>query len=79
MVHATRIKDGVASYSNHLVRTHKLKEEQRAGFPIYAKVGSQGSCVALAACRLAKEHICVLLLVQMEMQVLFLSVGVSLL
>lgn len=38
MVHATRIKDGVASYCNHWVRTHKLAEEQRAKFPIYAKV-----------------------------------------
>jgi carotenoid cleavage dioxygenase-like enzyme len=38
MVHATRIRDGVASYCNHWVRTHKLAEEQRAGFPIYAKV-----------------------------------------
>jgi len=39
MVHATRIKNGTASYCNHLVRTHKLSEEKRARFPIYAKVG----------------------------------------
>jgi carotenoid cleavage dioxygenase-like enzyme len=38
MVHATRIKDGVASFCNHFVDTHKLREEKRAGFPIYAKV-----------------------------------------
>lgn len=42
MVHATRIKDGAASYCNHWVRTHKLQQEQRAGFPIYAKVGRVG-------------------------------------
>eukprot|EP00879_Flechtneria_rotunda_P007143 GHRR01007496.1.p1 GENE.GHRR01007496.1~~GHRR01007496.1.p1 ORF type:complete len:469 (+),score=130.83 GHRR01007496.1:762-2168(+) len=41
MVHATRIKDSHASYCNHFVRTHKLQEEQRAGFPIYAKFGDQ--------------------------------------
>jgi carotenoid cleavage dioxygenase-like enzyme len=40
MVHAVRIKDGVASYCNHWVRTHKLAEEQRARFPIYAKVST---------------------------------------
>lgn len=38
MVHATRIKDGKASFCNHFVQTHKLKEEQRVKFPIYAKV-----------------------------------------
>jgi carotenoid cleavage dioxygenase-like enzyme len=43
MVHATRIKDGVASFCNAFVDTHKLREEKRAGFPIYAKVrGSAG-------------------------------------
>jgi hypothetical protein len=42
MVHAVRIKDGAASYCNHWVRTHKLAEEQRAKFPIYAKVRSGG-------------------------------------
>jgi carotenoid cleavage dioxygenase len=41
MVHATRIKDGKASYCNHFVQTHKLKEEKKAGFPIYAKFGDQ--------------------------------------
>lgn len=44
-VHATRIKDGKASFCNHFVRTHRFKEEQRAGFPIYAKVSS--SCLQL--------------------------------
>jgi hypothetical protein len=48
MVHATRIKDGVASYCNHWVRTHKLAEEQRAKFPIYAKVCT--SCMAAWNC-----------------------------
>lgn len=42
MVHAVRIKDGAASYCNHWVRTHKLAEEQRAKFPIYAKVRGWG-------------------------------------
>eukprot|EP00878_Enallax_costatus_P010867 GHUV01011347.1.p2 GENE.GHUV01011347.1~~GHUV01011347.1.p2 ORF type:complete len:199 (+),score=59.97 GHUV01011347.1:2000-2596(+) len=41
MVHATRIKDGKASYGNHFVQTHKLREEQKAGFPVYAKFGDQ--------------------------------------
>lgn len=49
MVHAVRIKDGAASYCNHWVRTHKLAEEQRAKFPIYAKVrlGRVYCCCAL--------------------------------
>eukprot|EP00775_Hariotina_reticulata_P011168 gene11168-11318_t len=40
-VHATRIKDGKASFCNHFVQTHRFKEEQRARFPIYAKFGDQ--------------------------------------
>jgi hypothetical protein len=38
MVHATRIKDGAASFCNAFVDTHKLREEKRACFPIFAKV-----------------------------------------
>jgi hypothetical protein len=52
-VHATRIKDGKASFCNHFVRTHRFKEEQRAGFPLYAKVSSsrlqQPSAAALSS------------------------------
>lgn len=52
MVHAVRIKDGAASYCNHWVRTHKLAEEQRAKFPIYAKVRG----TPLWRCRAAGLH-----------------------
>jgi hypothetical protein len=61
MVHATRIKGGAASYCNHWVRTHKLAEEQRARFPIYAKVrgvGWGGLLVATVWCTLCCVGIC---------------------
>ena len=38
MVHACRIKGGKASYSNHLVKTHRLQRELKQGFPLYLKV-----------------------------------------
>jgi hypothetical protein len=47
MVHATRIKDGAASFCNAWVDTHKLREEKRAGFPMYAKVRHTGLGVCL--------------------------------
>lgn len=42
MVHAVRIKDGKASFCNRYVQTSKLRQEQRAGKPIFAKVGRRG-------------------------------------
>lgn len=50
MVHATRIKGGKASYCNHWVRTHKLKEEQRVGLPLYAKVGDKQQQWSVIVC-----------------------------
>lgn len=38
MVHAVRMKGGKASYSNHLVQTHRLKRELKMGFPLYLRV-----------------------------------------
>ena len=40
MVHACRIKGGKASYSNHLVKTHRLQRELKQGFPLYLRVHS---------------------------------------
>lgn len=41
MVHAVRIKDGVAAYCNSYVDTRKLALEKKAGRPIWAKVGGR--------------------------------------
>eukprot|EP00882_Tetradesmus_deserticola_P000837 GHRQ01000910.1.p1 GENE.GHRQ01000910.1~~GHRQ01000910.1.p1 ORF type:complete len:541 (+),score=256.87 GHRQ01000910.1:282-1904(+) len=59
MVHATRIKGGAASFCNHLVDTHKLREEKRAGFPIYAKFGDQEGVrgVFVAMLELLKQRV----------------------
>ena len=52
MVHAVRMKGGKASYSNHLVQTHRLKRELKMGFPLYLRVrccrrqGFHLACVA---------------------------------
>lgn len=61
MVHATRIRGGQAAYCNHWVRTHKLAEERRAGFPIYAKFGDQEGVrgVFVALLELLKQKVCV--------------------
>ena len=53
MVHACRIKGGKASYSNHLVKTHRLQRELKQGFPLYLRVHSHPTlpCLFLhAAC-----------------------------
>lgn len=38
MLHACRIRGGKVSYSNLLVKTHKLLCEQKAGAPVFSKV-----------------------------------------
>ena len=43
MLHAVRIKDGKAAYSNAYVQTSKYKQEKKAGRPLFFTVTSQ-SC-----------------------------------
>ncbi len=38
MLHAVRIKDGKASFSNTYVQTSRLKQERRAGHPLFMTV-----------------------------------------
>jgi hypothetical protein len=40
MVHAVRIKDGTATYSNRFVETSKLKQEKKAGGQVFASVSA---------------------------------------
>ncbi len=40
MLHAVRIKDGKASYSNAYVQTSKYKQEKKAGRPLFFTVTS---------------------------------------
>lgn len=39
MLHAVRIKDGKAAYSNAYVQTSKFKQEKKAGRPLFFTVG----------------------------------------
>ncbi|KAF5830496.1 carotenoid oxygenase [Dunaliella salina] len=41
MVHAVRIKDGTATYCNRYVETSKLKQEKKAGKPVFAAFADQ--------------------------------------
>ncbi len=38
MTHAVRIKNGKASYGNRFIETERLKQEKKAGFPLFDKV-----------------------------------------
>ena len=44
MVHAVRIKDGAAAYSNRLVKTHRLANEKRRGYAMYQRVRALPIC-----------------------------------
>jgi carotenoid cleavage dioxygenase-like enzyme len=46
MLHAVRIKDGKAAFSNAYVQTSKLKQEKKAGRPLFLTV----SRIAPAQC-----------------------------
>lgn len=57
MVHACRIKGGKASYSNRLVKTHRLQREVKQGFPLYLRVCCN-PCVPLTGLLLLMPGAC---------------------
>lgn len=48
MLHTVRLKGGVASYSNRWVETSRLKQERKAGRPMFPKLGDMCSKAAIA-------------------------------
>lgn len=54
MLHGCRLKDGKVSYCNHFVRTSRLQQEQKAGRPLFLKIGDQRGWLGLAVILLGK-------------------------
>eukprot|EP00983_Pelagomonas_calceolata_P030788 966927-Pelagomonas_calceolata.AAC.3 len=66
MVHSVRIKDGTATYCNRYVETSRLKQEKKAGKPVFAafadQEGRRGVIIALLELLKSLLKVCISLL-----------------
>jgi hypothetical protein len=50
MIHALRMKSGKAYYSNQWVETSRLKQERKAGHPLFPKVSPGYNIICYSTC-----------------------------